>query len=137
MKTLFLIVVILCSLNSFSQTQNINNYDELIKFQNSIKSTSKIAIVWGHFGGWGKFGWNSYKDICPGFLSQEEYSGLLSALSFKLFSDSTTTYYLPIKKSAQVLTEYRTDDIIKLKIKLYENCKTNNGKIYFLIMEIL
>lgn len=137
MKISILIVLIILSLNSISQVQNANNYDDLIKFQKNLKSETENIVVWGQFGSWGKFGWDSYKDICPNILDQSEYSGLLSALSFKLFSDSTTTYYLPIKKDAKIFSDFKMGDIIKLKVRLYRNCKVLNGKVYFLIEEIL
>ena len=137
MKISILIVLILLSLNSISQVQNANNYDDLIKFQKNLKSETESIVIWGQFGSWGKFGWDSYKDICPNILDQSEYSGLLSALSFKLFSDSTTTYYLPIKKDAKIFSDFKMGDIIKLKVRLYRNCKVLNDKIYFLIEEIL
>lgn len=137
MKISILIVLIILSLNSISQVQNANNYDDLIKFQKNLKSETESIVVWGKFGSWGKFGWDSYKDICPNVLNQLEYSGLLSALSFKLFSDSTTTYYMPIKKDAKIFSDFKMGDIIKLKVRLYRNCKVLNDKIYFLIEEIL
>ena len=125
------------SLNTFSQTTNLNSYDDLIKYQTELKSESGNAIVWGHFGSWGKFGWNPYKDFCLGTLNQKEYSGLLSGLNFKLFTDSTTTYFMPISKNANLVTDFKPDDIITLKIKVYRNCKKVNDKVYFLIEEIL
>ena len=137
MRIFFFSILIIFSLNSFSQIQNVNKYDDLIKLQNSLKSEFKIIVVWGHFGSWGKFGADSYKDICPGLVNHLDYKGLLSALNFKLFSDSATIYYLPIKKSAKILSDFKPDDIIKLKIKLYRNCKMLNDKPYFLIEEIL
>ncbi len=137
MKISILIVLIILSLNSISQVQNANNYDDLIKFQKNLNSETESIVVWGKFGSWGKFGWDSYKDICPNVLNQSEYSGLLSALSVKLFSDSTTIYYMPIKKDAKIFSDFKMGDIIKLKVRLYRNCKVLNGKVYFLIEEIL
>lgn len=137
MKIFLSLVLIIFSLNSFSQIQDINNFDDLTKFQNGQKLESETVVVWGKFGSWGKFGWNSYKDICPSVLKQSDYSGLLSALDFKLFSDSTSTYYLPIKKNAKIYSDFKVGDIIKLKVRLYRKCKILNNKIYFLIEEIL
>ena len=137
MKIFLLQVLIIVSLNSFSQIQNVSSYDQLIKFQNSQKLESKLVVVWGQFGSWGKFGWNRYKDICQNVLNPSDYSGILSALSFKLFADSTSTYYLPIKKDAKISSDFKEGDIIKLKVRLYRNCKMFNDKIYFLIEEIL
>lgn len=135
--SILIIVLVILSLNSISQVQNANNYDDLIKFQKNLNSETESIVVWGKFGSWGKFGWDSYKDICPNVLNQSEYSGLLSALSFKLFSDSTTIYYMPIKKDAKIFSDFKMGDIIKLKVRLYRNCKVLNDKIYFLIEEIL
>lgn len=137
MKIFILAVSIIISLNSFSQIKNANNYDDLIKFQNSQNSESEIVVVWGHFGSWGKFGWDSFKNICPGVINKSDYSGLLSALNFKLFSDSATTYYLPVKKNAKVFSDFKTGDFIKLKVRLYRNCKMLDDKIFLLIEEIL
>lgn len=122
---------------AFTQVQNANNYDDLIKFQKNLNSETESIVVWGKFGSWGKFGWDSYKDICPNVLNQSEYSGLLSALSVKLFSDSTTIYYMPIKKDAKIFSDFKMGDIIKLKVRLYRNCKVLYDNIYFLIEEIL
>jgi hypothetical protein len=115
----------------------VKNYNDLIKLQNGLKSESAITVVWGYFGNWGKFGWDSYKDFCPDVLKQAEYAGLLSGLNFKLFSDSSTTYFLPIKNNEKIVSDFKKGDIIKLKVKLYRSCKTLNNKIYFLIEEIL
>ncbi|MCA6468531.1 MAG: hypothetical protein IM577_06050 [Chitinophagaceae bacterium] len=136
MKISILIVLIILSLHSSSQVKNATNYDELIKFQKEQRSETESIVIWGKFGGTGKFGWNSHRDICPSVLNKREYSGLLSALSFNLFSDSVTTYYLPIKKDAKILSDFKTGDFVKLKIKLYRDCKVYNGRIYFLIEEI-
>lgn len=137
MKISILIVLLILSLNSISQVQNANTYEDLIKFQKNLNSETESIVIWGKFGGTGKFGWDSYKYICPNVLNKSEYSGLLSALNFKLFSDSTTTYYMPIKKSAKIISNFKMGDIIKLKVRLYRNCKVYNDKIYFLIEEIL
>lgn len=137
MKISILIACMVLSLHALSQVQHVNTYDDLIKFQNNLKSESANIIVWGQFGSWGKFGWDSYKNICPNTLNQTTYAGLLSALNFKLFSDSTTTYYLPISKKAKLFNDFKSGDIIKLKVRLYRNCTVLNGKVYFLIEEIL
>ena len=137
MKISILIVLIILSLYSSSQVKNATNYDELIKFQKEQRSETESIVIWGKFGGTGKFGWNSHRYICPNVLNKREYSGLLSALDFKLFSDSTVTYYMPIKKSAKFISHFKMGDIIKLKVRLYRNCKVYNDKIYFLIEEIL
>lgn len=138
MKISILIVLVILSLNSTSQVRYryANNYEELINIQKNLNSETESIVIWGKFGGWGKFGWNSHRDICPNVLNQSEYAGTLSALSFNLFSDSVTTYYLPIKKDAKILSDFKTGDFVKLKIKLYRDCKVYNGKIYFLIEEI-
>lgn len=136
MKISILLVLIILSLQSSSKVKNANNYEDLIKFQKEQRLETEIIMIWGKFGSWGKFGWNSHRDICPNVLNQSEYAGTLSALSFKLFSDSVTTYYLPIKKDAKILSDFKTGDFVKLKIKLYRDCKIYNGKIYFLIEEI-
>lgn len=137
MRISILMAFMALSLNSISQVQNANTYDDLIKFQSNIKSETESIVVWGRFGSWGKFGWNSYKDICSNVINQSEYSGLLSALNFKLFSDTTTTYYLPISREAKILSDFKIGDIIKLKVRLYRDCKVFNNQIYFLIEEIL
>lgn len=127
------VALIILSFNSISQVKIANSYYELIEFQKNLSSKTDHIVVWGQFGSWGKFGWDSYKNICPTVLNQSEYSGLLSALNFHLFSDSATTYYLPIKKGVKISSDFKMGDIIKLKIRLYRNCKLLDGKIYFLI----
>jgi hypothetical protein len=136
MKIFILVVLIILSLNSISQVKYANTYYELINFQKNLNSKTENIIVWGQFGSWGKFGWDSYRNVCPNVLNPSEYSGLLSALNFHLFSDSSTTYYLPIKKGLKISSDFKMGDIIKLKIRLYRNCKVLDGKIYFLIEEI-
>ena len=139
MKISILRVLVILSLNSTSQVRYryANNYEELINIQKNLNSETESIVIWGKFGATGKFGWDSYKYICPNVLNKSEYSGLLSALDFKLFSDSTVTYYMPIKKSAKFISHFKMGDIIKLKVRLYRNCKVYNDKIYFLIEEIL
>ena len=137
MKIVSTSLFVIFSLHAFSQIKNVKNYDDLIKIQNTLKSESESIVVWGHFRSWGKFGWDSYKNICPGVLKKSDYSGLLSGLTFTLFSDSTTTYFLPIKKDAKIYRDFTIGEIIKLKVKLYKDCKMIDNKIYFLIEEIL
>lgn len=131
MKIVISALLLLFCLGAFSQIQNVNSYETLLKIQNDQKSDFQNVVVWG------KFGWDSYKNICPNILNQSEYSGLLSGLGLKLFSDSTTQYFLPINKKAKIYTDFKEGDIIKLKVKLYRNCKFLEGKVFFLIEEIL
>lgn len=137
MKTFIIILTIITSfsLKANSQIHSINNYNELIEFQNNIKSKSAIVVVWGYFDSWGKYS-DIHKFSCKGVLNLKDYAKITSCLKFKLFSD-TTTYYLPIKEPNSLLVNYQSNDIIKLKIKLYKSCKIIDNKLFFLIEEVL
>ncbi len=45
MKIFLSLVLIIFSLNSFSQIQDINNFDDLTKFQNGQKLESETVVV--------------------------------------------------------------------------------------------
>lgn len=136
MKIIMLVLVLMLSnLKSNSQVTNISNYNELINFQKHIGSETKTAILWGYFGNWGKYT-NVHQFNCKSSLKSGEFSKINSCLSFRLFSDSVA-YYLPVKQDLVIPANYKTGDLIKLKIKLYKNCTSINEKIFFLIEEIL
>gem|GEM_PF-1760016 len=136
MKYAFLITIFICLSASLpAQIKNINDYKSLISFQDELKTESAEVLVWGYFGCWGKYP-NTHKYFCTKELDMKVYSKIKSSLDFKLFSDTSTIYYLPIKEATNLMCDYHEGDIIKMKVRLYRECKMREGKPFFLIEEI-
>jgi len=131
---IFILVMVLLSSRAICQIKNLNSYNELIKFQESLKNKNESVIVWGSFGSWGKFGNQHYE--CNNELDAHVFKKITSSLGFNLFGDSTINCYLPIVQTAKIKSNYKAGDLIKLKIKIYRKCLMQYGSPFFLIEEI-
>lgn len=124
-----LVILILLNLathfNLIAQVKNINDIKSLEALQNNMKKKTESVIVWGSFIGWGKYS-DIHKFYCKEELDMNTFSKITSCLDFKLFGDSST-YYLPIKYESKIHADYKDGDIIKMKVRLYRDCKVVEG----------
>jgi len=136
MKKIILIIITILECNLlYSQIQNITNYDDLKKIYDTISTKSKVVIVWGKFHFYEKYPAIVDTSLCNE-IEKKTYRKITSGLVFSLFEDSTNNY-IPIKEPITIDVDYKDGDIIKLKIRIYKNCKIVRNKIYFLIEDIL
>ncbi|MBS1590592.1 MAG: hypothetical protein JST07_00580 [Bacteroidetes bacterium] len=136
MKKIILIVIAIIKCNFlFSQIQNVNNYGDLKRVYDTITAKSKVIVVWGKFHFYEKYPAITDTSMCNE-IDKKSYRKISSGLVFSLFDDSTNNY-IPIKEPMTIDVSYKDGDIIKLKIRIYKNCKTVRDKIYFLIENIL
>lgn len=137
--TLYYIVSLSIAINLNAQVKipltNINSYESFITEQKSIKSTSKLIVIWGTFHTWGKYD-RDYNYYCQGKLDINIYKKINSFIDVNIFSDSSRIP-APITKTAKVLCDYKEGDIIKLKVRIYKDCRTVGGKPFFLVEEVL
>lgn len=137
MKNYLLLIILFSFLNDgFSQqvVTNINSYEELTEWQSNFKNPEQVAFVWGHYEGWSKY-WPDYKNVCIGILNSQIFSKITSRLEFSLFNSSIIISQ-PFKEPINFHTELKKGDVIKLKIRMYKNCKYVNDEIFFLIEEM-
>lgn len=143
MKLIFLIIICLfITVFSFSQEKiiNINSFEELIEFQSKMVNVEEVVMVWGKYGGWGKY-WGYDSEFCKSVLDSVEYSRINSVLSFKLFNSEYFThqpkkFFDSISNPITTRTLYKEGDLIKCKIRLYKRCKSSFNEIFFLVEEI-
>lgn len=132
---IIIFVLLLAGINVTAQIKNINSHEELSFVQKSMKTKSEQVVVWGYFINWGKYP-KTHQQICPGGLDKNLFYKITTSVSLKLFSDSTT-YYMPLREPALLHVNYKENDLVKLKIRLFKQCPKQEKNIFFLIEDIL